>query len=208
VYLHGHNDKAQCFESKGVAPIDKYLKCRTFWLREEVNDSGKNIILVAPTLGERSEAGSLVKPGGLDNFLNQVMAALRTYGPYKNAKHPPTLGHIILACHSGGGSPMLKIASSGNRAVANVQEYWGFDSMYGGKNEWIKWAKSQSNKAKWLFIYYKNSTKNESRSLEIEAIKQRLFNVLVNESVACTHCLTPITHFRDRLQKATFLSDR
>lgn len=208
VYLHGHNDKAQCFEDRGVVPIDQYWKCRPFWLREEVNYSGKNIILVAPTLGQRSEAGNLVIGNGFDDYLEQVRAALITYGPYKKVQPPPMLGNVILASHSGGGSPMLNIASSGNRTVANIQQYWGFDCLYGEKDEWIKWAKSKSNKDKWLFIYYKNSTKTESRRLETDAIKQRLFNVLVSESEACNHCLIPITHFKDRLQKAPFLSNR
>lgn len=220
VYLHGHNDLAQCFEFSGVVPIDKYWKRRPFWLREEVNHSGKNVILVAPSLGQRSQAGDLVGKNGFDNYLDQVLAALIAYGPYKNTKTTdprPTLGRVIMACHSGGGKPMLEIAQSSNRTVANIQEYWGFDCLYSGKtptgtklftqpNLWIKWAKS--NKNQWLFIYYKNNTKVEAERLQGDAIKQNHFNVLVNESQGGGHCLVPITHFRELLRRASFLSNR
>src|SRR5262249_4404296 len=70
--------------------IDAYWNPRRFpyWpLREGVNESGKNLILVAPTLGPKSEGYGLTRPGGLDAYLAKVTSALATYGPYRNA--PP-----------------------------------------------------------------------------------------------------------------------
>ena len=66
LYLHGFKADAIKHEA-----IDQYWNARRFpyaALREGVNASGRNVVLVAPTLGSRSEAGSLLKPGGLDSF--------------------------------------------------------------------------------------------------------------------------------------------
>ncbi len=102
LYLHGF--KADAIKRHA---IDQYWNSQRFpygALREGVNASGRNVILVAPTLGSRSEAERLLKPGGFDAYIEQVLAALRAYGPYSQVKSPPALGNLILACHSGGGS--------------------------------------------------------------------------------------------------------
>jgi hypothetical protein len=235
VYLHGHNDKAQCFEQPGVVPIDKYWKSTAFALRERVNDSGKNVILVAPTLGPTSQAGRLTCPCGFDDYLDQVMAALIAYGPYQKAKQAPALGNVILACHSGGGSPMLGIVRGHDRSTANVRECWGFDCLYSGYADkektqklftqpegWIEWAKL--NKTKMLYIYYKESTQRESKyldcrsqgrppakgsdNLDCSAKSRKVSNVIVEGSNAASHCSVPLTHWGDRLKGVPFLSDR
>src|SRR5215218_3990065 len=65
LYLHG-------FKPKSGLTINRYWNTRFFpyWpLRERLNDSGKNVVLVAPTLGDRSQTGLLIKAGGLDNYI-------------------------------------------------------------------------------------------------------------------------------------------
>jgi hypothetical protein len=80
VYLHGYKNSYSPTTS-----IDGYWNTRHlphFPLREGLNSSGKNLLLVAPTLGPRSQAGRLTHPGGFDRYLGQVMTALKQYGPY------------------------------------------------------------------------------------------------------------------------------
>jgi hypothetical protein len=221
LYLHGYTSK---YPGDGVS-IDGYWNSSRFpffALREGVNESGKNVILVAPTLGPKSQAGSLTRSGGFDLFLDHVMAALVAHGPYKKAASPPPLANIILASHSGGGSPMLKIALSNNRYVAKIQECWGFDCLYSGyadkaktkklftqAENWLAWAKSY--KTKKLFIYFcdaKNcqSTKRESEYLANNAEKPS--NVIVERSSAKDHFWMPLAHWKERIRNTPFLPER
>jgi hypothetical protein len=52
-----------------VVSVESYFKQSYGKLREGVNSSGRNVILVAPALGPTSQAGTLVKPGGARQFL-------------------------------------------------------------------------------------------------------------------------------------------
>jgi hypothetical protein len=221
VYLHGHTS---AYPGDGVS-IDGYWnspKFPFFAFREGVAASTKNVILVAPTLGPRSQAGSLTSAGGCDAFLTQVMAALVAHGPYKKAASPPNRANIILACHSGGGSAMLRIAMKNDSRVGNIQECWGFDCLYSGyadkaktkklftqPENWLAWGKSHRNKK--LFIYFCDatdcqSTKRESEYLANNAAKPP--NVIVERSMAKNHFWVPLAHWKKRIQNALFLPDR
>src|SRR5439155_860963 len=81
--------------------------------REGVNASGRNVIFVAPTLGSRSEAGDLLKPGGLDTYLAKVLGLL-------GKGVPSGLGNLILACHRGGGKPMRALSGSPGTSVSKT----------------------------------------------------------------------------------------
>jgi hypothetical protein len=86
------------------------------------------------------------------------------------------IGEVVLACHSGGGSPMLRLAiNSPNKFM--IRECWGFDCLYSGKDDkgnkrytqpdrWLYWAKKNTDKK--LFIYYYTSTEKEALHLENE----------------------------------------
>ncbi|HJZ81051.1 MAG TPA: amidohydrolase family protein [Pyrinomonadaceae bacterium] len=67
-----------------------------FALREEAAASGQNVILVAPSLGPVSEAGSLVKRGGFDSFMQQVIE------PYLRRAHAAGIDKtiVVAAFHS------------------------------------------------------------------------------------------------------------
>lgn len=222
---HTHNVIKRKAPSPGYFPsnltINQYWN-RTaypfFALREEVNASAKNVILVAPTLGPRSQAGSLIKPGGFDAYLDQVMAALSAYGPYRK-RQSPSVGQIILACHSGGGLPMRQIALSKEKYAANIRECWGFDCTYNrdDDNDWATWAKTDPSRN--LYIYYINidcpppkkpscSTKAQAVSLQTRAKRQKLRNVSVNRSATGIHNEVPIRYFQSRINAAAFLQNR
>ncbi|MEP7337945.1 MAG: hypothetical protein ABI977_09395, partial [Acidobacteriota bacterium] len=202
LYLHGH-DLAGCNKV-----IETYwrTKCQPhFPLREGVNAGGKNVILVTPTLGSKSESGILTQAGALDNYLDQVVAAINTHGPYAGKPQTPRIGNIILACHSGGGYPMRQIALANNRYGNQIRECWGFDCTYntGDDTLWAQWAK-RSPQAK-LYIYYRPKTGTAPRA---ESLKRKnLPNVSVEASPK-GHNQVPITYWKTRLQGAEFLKNK
>jgi Putative peptidoglycan binding domain len=201
VYLHGFKS------SHPAATIDAYWDSRQFpyWpLRDGVAESRKNVILVAPTLGPRSQAGRLLGVGGFDAYLDQIMKALTAHGPYADRGPAPTPGNIVLACHSGGGRPMRQLAVSEQRSAAQVRECWGFDCLYNADDAalWIRWARSRPDAR--LFLYYLSSAAELSKRLQA----QRLPNILVERSIARGHNWVPVTHWRNRIQTAPFFGTR
>jgi hypothetical protein len=149
VYLHGFKVRSH----DPTFSIDSYWSLPKFRLREEVNKSKRNVILVAPTLGPQSQAGSLVCSGGFDRFLDQVMIALKQFGPYSKAQKAPSIGNIILAGHSGGGSVMRAIAMGGDTSATRIQECWAYEPSFMGSGQaWKNWARLRPS-AK-LYIYY------------------------------------------------------
>jgi len=118
-----------------VKTIDYYWSGRfqDIQLREDVNASGKSVVLIAPMLGDQpgsiqtSDMGVFRNPGGGDDFLEEVRTWIGKYVPqYKGVK--PTIGNVILAGHSGAGV-ILDIQARSMKA--NICEVWGFDSLYG-----------------------------------------------------------------------------
>lgn len=197
LYFHGY--KLYGYNSR--MSIDSYWnKARVpyFPLREGLNDVGKNISLVAPTLGPKSQAGWLLRPNGLDRYLDQVLQALMNHGPYKGSAQSPRIGNIVLACHSGGGSPMRRLALSTQRYSPHIRECWGFDCLYnaGDPDLWATWV-SQGPRRR-LFVYYLRSTERLSKKLQAK----NLPNVVVQQS-SRGHNWVPINHWRERIRDAT-----
>lgn len=206
VFLHGN--KARKHEK--WFSIDRYWKLKQFLLREEVNKSQKNVILVAPTLGPFNEPGSLTCPGGFDKFLKQVMEALKKYGPYAGTNITPSIGNIILACHSGSGKVMQAIAMGTDSSVTNIQEYWAFEpSFMGTSEEWKKWAELHPNLK--LYIYYLPVTAGQGlcQGLKgVTSLKSNIDNCMPNvfaEKATVAHDNVPARYLRDRIQGAQFL---
>ncbi len=188
--------------------IDWYWHQPLRAFREGVNDSRKNVILVAPTLGQFSASGALTKTGGFDRYIDRVMSALTTYGPYIGQS--PAVGNIILACHSGAGYPMRLLALSNQRYTSLIRECWGFDCMYNGGDgiAWADWANSNPN-AK-LYNYYRNTRERGTRE-ESEILQgKNLPNVTVVplSPQRILHNEVPITYWLPRILGASFLHPR
>lgn len=126
-----------------------FWRSKTFLLREGVNKSNKNVVLVAPRL--RGDKSGLHLDMAADEFLKKVVAFIAARvktDPFNwQGTKPSTetkdstgmsIGKLILAAHSGGGSPMLQMARTAK--FAKVRECWGFDSMYGSPDQWVDWA--------------------------------------------------------------------
>jgi hypothetical protein len=203
LYFHGHKYSAPALSIDGYWNRAKYSH---YALREPTNDSRRNIVLAAPTLGPLSEAGWLTKPGGLDRYIDQILRALSAYGPYRGTGAKPVVKSVILSCHSGGGVPMRLLALSNDRSAALIRECWGFDCLYNkADKDWVPWA--QSHPAIKLFVHYLGSTTPNSTMLQREATRLGLGNVSVTPSTATFHGGVPIAHWRQRLETASFLTN-
>ncbi len=215
IYLHGN---LPGFPGAGFK-INEYWKAvkpshGDLRIREEVNVSGKNIILVAPSLGDYPNShyndlsridqtkNKVLVAGGLDSYVIKIIGAIQTYILLKRFNGGKVnLRHIILAAHSAGGNQMMNIATAENPLYGClVSECWGFDSLYQGERGadiWKAW--SQKNPTKKLFIYYLESTKENSCCLFNKAAS--VPNVFVKRSTAKHHSYVPIEHFRTRISK-------
>ncbi len=201
VYLHGHKS------ARPALAIDGYWNRRAnpqWALREGLNEAGRNAILVAPTLGPHSEAGALLGTGRFDAYLARVLGLLHSDGPYRGAPAPPELGNLVLACHSGGGAPMRRLADGAGPYATHLRECWGFDCLYNAVDvaAWPRWAAARPDAR--LFLHYLGSTATNSRRL---ADLSRP-NVIVARSTARDHDHVPIEHWAAHLRAASFLRDR
>jgi hypothetical protein len=209
LYLHGHD---------APTPIDRYWKDRRFLLREKLNASEKWVILVAPTLGPKSQAGDLIDQG-LDWYFSQVLAGIVQHAPEKVANSKdPSIGSIYLACHSGGGEPMRKLAwmAPGSTGLAsNIRECWGFDCLYhpvtnptvkqnpttnldDTEENWLRWAQTAGGIK--LFIHWLTYGPGiRAQNLARFAKQKNISNIIVKKSSAPDHYSVPASHLTERI---------
>jgi hypothetical protein len=113
-------------------------------LRENLNASRKNALLVAPTMGPlpghqlagNPDLGIFAQPGGGDCFLDHVMKWLGHCDPRFDSVQ---VGKVVLAGHSGGGSA---IHIQMNSMKADIGEVWCFDVVYWMLEDWTRFAKT------------------------------------------------------------------
>ncbi len=137
IYLHGYlKDRPGIDPQRLISPpINKYLKY--IQLREAIETSGKNSILVVPTIGPLSQAGNLITRRGFDSFCDQVIAAINEYViKKKGLKGDFSLSCFVIAAHSGGGKPLLSIAGLSGNYSKRINEFWGIDSWYQSNETW------------------------------------------------------------------------
>jgi hypothetical protein len=163
VFLRGYDIKRpQTATSVGEywnSPRHPTLK--SFMFREEINKSGKNVVLAVPTLGPFAEAGKLKDVGGPQDFLGRILDGLWRSGPHAGLAERPMIRHLILAAHSGGGVPLRQIAQilgSDDAFKDKLKECWGFDSIYGVKDKdadfWSDWAKGHAGAKVTMFYIF------------------------------------------------------
>lgn len=167
VYLRGYDinrpKTATAVAEYWNSPQHPTLK--SFLLREEINKSAKNVILVVPTLGPTSDFGKLEDEGGPQDFLARVIDGLWKNGPHAGLPERPTIRHLILAAHSGGGVPLRRLALMLGKDPAfkdKLRACWGFDSIYGVRDRdadfWAKWAKDHPSADVSMFYVYTEKT--------------------------------------------------
>jgi hypothetical protein len=205
LYLQGKRDKGQCGGSPADT-IDVYWKNKDFFLlREGLNNTGRNFVLVAPSLSAGSGSGDLMAKGGADRYLKGVLDGVAREDPFRQGWKPGglTAGNIILAAHSGGGWPMSHIA--GSITVGNVRECWAFDALYDTASVplWMKWAPGGGK----LWVYYLDAVKHAVEVKNQTAANQHLQNLGNVQVVDATteagdHCKVPITYWETRIKAA------
>ncbi len=237
LFLRGYDIKrpstATSVEEYWNSPQHPVLK--SFLFREEVNKSAKNIILVVPTLGPFSETGKLTEKGSIQEFLDHVLEGLWRNGPHAGQQARPTIRHLILAAHSGGGVPLRRLAKSlGDDAAFKdkLKACWGFDSMYGVKDKdadfWSDWAAAHPGTQATMFYIFtqKNVGKDPklpvgpdnpldhrepsgttfpSQELDRMAKARKLNNVTVIRESEARHNDVPVRHLADLLKGAAYL---
>lgn len=176
IYLHGYVDghpgmiPAKTKGKVNSPSIQYYLnysKEQYFNFRKIINTSGKNVVFVAPTLGATSQYGSLAT--NFDNYIDQVISAINEYiFKKRNLEGQFSLGKLIIAAHSGGGTAMLDIAEQSKSTYAKrIKSFWGFDSWYNKRcakyeNKECKaykspWNDIAKNKSFSIYAYHYNS---------------------------------------------------
>jgi hypothetical protein len=218
------------------SPAHPILK--SFRFREEVNASGKNVILVVPALGPQSEFGKLAETGGPEAFLDAVLDGLWKHGLHAGMANRPTIRNLILAGHSGGGVPLRRLAEL-LAADANYKDKlkacWGFDSTYGVRDRdadfWSAWA-AKNPAAAVTMVYiptYKDVGKDPKRpvgpdnpadhkqptgttapaeELDRMAAERKLTNVNVIRETKANHGDVPRAHLAELLKAAKYLDGR
>jgi hypothetical protein len=116
---------------------------------------------VVPTLGPFAEVGKLKDDGGIQDFLGRLVDGLWRNGPHGGLAQRPTIRHLILAAHSGGGVPLRRLAQvlgDDDMFKDKLKECWGFDSIYGVKDKdaefWSTWAKGHPGTKVTMFYLF------------------------------------------------------
>ena len=191
-------------DSPGHGPVE---------LRETINKSRKNVILVAPSLGELSQGWMLTAKGGFDALIAEVLKTVRGTGT-----EPTSVRNIVLAAHSGGGARMREIIERKDAEVAKVREVWGFDSMYDTADPaaWLKWAQAEKDpKKRGYFHFFVKACKAcggqtnpwlHNGKLEQSARDASLLGVNVHlaDSGSLGHCAMLLPFLEKRLAATTF----
>ena len=148
-------------------------------VREQVLRSGKDVVLVAPFLGDEEvdKEGNFygdysVKDlgGGKwgERYLDGVLEAL---AKSQKPPFPPAFDvkNLVIACHSGGGAGMRKLVGTLGKYRSKLQECWGFDCLYGAKAEpddatfWYQFVSGKEGRP--LYVVYGRSTAPQSVKL-------------------------------------------
>jgi hypothetical protein len=178
VFLRGYDIRrpktATSVEEYWNSPEHPILK--SFMFREQVNKSGRNVILAVPTLGPFSDFGKLKDAGGPQEFLGRILDGLWRSGPHAGLPKRPTIRHLILAAHSGGGVPLRRLAQIlGDDDVFKdkLKECWGFDSIYGVKDKdadfWSDWAKGHPGAKVTMFYIFTQKDVGKDPRLPVSA---------------------------------------
>lgn len=189
-------------------------------LREDLNAAGKSALLIAPTMGSapgaaltgNADLGVFGKAGGAECFLDHVMQWLGTYDPHYSLKPGgkviPKVRKIILAGHSGGGSPIHIQMES---LKAKLCEIWCFDCVYYSVSDWVNFA--VYNPTKRLTFYYavqSLDSLNKLRGLK-EVAKADLNKTLDNLQfidAGKNHYKSLTNNFRNQVKASTCLGAR
>jgi hypothetical protein len=212
VILFFHGNKQGIWEN-----INQYWHgdVKNITLREDLNDSRRNAVLVAPTMGSKpgwggihnDDIGIFGHSGGGNCFLDHVMKWLGKYEPhYSDRNLIPEVGNVVLAGHSGGGNA---IHAQMDSMKASVCEIWGFDIVLGGADDWINFARF--NPTVNLTFFHAIQNDEDHKDLHTKSEDMKLKNLVVNETGDATgagHYRTLTLNFPNQVKNTTCFSKR
>lgn len=212
LYFHGNKDGA--FQN-----INQYWHgdYNSITLREYLNASGKQALLVAPTMGYypghmlwgNPDLGVFGSSGGGDCFLHHVMAWLGKYDDgYASREVVPTVRKIVLAGHSGGGNGIHAQMESMKERICEI---WCFDVVYGNVSDWIDFASRNPTKPMTFYhaVQSSDSFKDLSALKDATETKKQINLDHVKLIEAGNHHFPALTNnFRDRVNATTCFASR
>jgi acylphosphatase len=114
-------------------------KCnKKFELTEQLNESGKNILLVipeGPVLAKDSFSGKFSDKDGFQRFIDELADSLKQDGIIRNKR----IGRIILTGHSGAYHAMAHILRRGGY-TDKISDVVIFDGLYTYENDFLRWV--------------------------------------------------------------------
>jgi hypothetical protein len=139
-------------------------------IREQIRDSGANVVLIAPWLGFEFRVGKLwqgnynehdlAKPGWGERYFNQMLQAIADFEHGNSTSqpeagnprpHPPEVGRLVIAAHSAGGRAMRAFVQTLGRYQSKLTACWGLDCLYGIKPKVdVKGTKAKDDATFWL----------------------------------------------------------
>jgi len=168
-------------------------------LREDINRSGKQVVLIAPTMGDKpggkstDHMGIFASGTGGDDFLAEAARWIGKYVPQYASSGVPKIGKVVIAGHSGAGVILNTLARDMRTMPCEV---WGFDSTYGQSGSlqkklnapkidvasgWIALAKARTG-TKFFFHWSTTSPGRNSLKIKDMAKKEGLTNVTVEQT--------------------------
>jgi len=174
VILFMHGDKVRLWDQTGT--VRDYWNLPGIPLRQGLNTSKKNFILVAPTLGRKagSEFGNLGT--NIDDHLDHILEALHQLGaPEFKLSKAPDIGQLIIAGHSGAYGPITDLLASIQKYRKKITEFWFFDILYPNL------VPNLASFTQPIYAYFVNGSGTESNSRKLAATRRS--NVFVMENV-------------------------
>jgi hypothetical protein len=121
-------------------------------LRESVDNTGKDVVLIAPWCDYQDYTsglltlGDLTKvQGGVQAYLDKILGLIAQQPGVSSTSldTKSSVDKFALACHSGGGRLLREITGVlGPDLGPKLKECWGFDCMYESGHEYACWADS------------------------------------------------------------------
>jgi hypothetical protein len=153
VWFHGWKRGSLDGVSLPGRSIQQYMNHPKFKLRDFVlkNTKGKKkFLLVAPTLGDRSQFGVLNQEDQFAAFLQQAVNAAKTHLGANVEK----VGDIVIGAHSGGGLLLSQVVNFNGKDFfqGKIKDVWCVDSTYQSGNNFATWA-AKTPESKRLFVF-------------------------------------------------------
>lgn len=203
LYLHGWRSTCGGADDDTMREMlgNDYFKS----IPSTVGDSGKNVVLVAPTLGPHGQVGSddTFLPAQPWQLLDAARA--RVQAGFRRTTLKP--GKVILAGHSGAGPRILALLNRGDAELSRVIAIWAIDSFYGGPTRWRN-AIEANRRITWTIVPSNGSDVDAyGRKINEAQTTKRLDNQRFFEPGA-SHCALPAKALGQLLRDESRLTTR